>query len=78
MKKLSQFPEVVISAQQSLNPSLIANYTYQLAQAFNEFYHVCRVIGSQQETFRLALVQSFRQTLKNSMALLGIEVLEKM
>ena len=78
VKKLSQFPEVVISAQQSLNPSLIANYTYQLAQAFNEFYHVCRVIGSQQETFRLALVQSFRQTLKNSMALLGIEVLEKM
>ena len=77
-KKLSQFPEIVLNARQNLNPSLIANYSYQLAQAFNEFYHVCRVIGSQQETFRLALVQSFRQVLKNSMSLLGIEVLERM
>ncbi|MEX2016988.1 MAG: arginine--tRNA ligase [Candidatus Pacearchaeota archaeon] len=78
VKKLSQFPEVVLSAQKSLNPSVIANYSYQLAQTFNEFYHVCHVLGSQQETFRLALVQAFRQTLKNAMSLLGIELLEKM
>jgi arginyl-tRNA synthetase len=78
VKKLSQFPDVVLSARQNLNPSLIANYSYQLAQAFNEFYHVCRVIGSEQETFRLTLVQSFRQVLKNAMTLLGIEMLEKM
>jgi len=77
-KKLSQFPKIVLNAQQNLNPSLIANYSYQLAQSFNEFYHACRVIGTEQETFRLALVQSFRQVLKNSMNLLGIEVLEKM
>jgi arginyl-tRNA synthetase len=78
VKKLSQFPEVVLAAQQSLNPSLVANYSYHLAQTFNEFYHGCRVLGSQQETFRLALVQSFRQVLKNSMSLLGIDVLDKM
>lgn len=78
VKKLSQFPEIVLNAKNSLNPSVIANYSYHLAQTFNEFYHACRVIGSEQETFRLALVQSFRQVLKNSMNLLGIEVVERM
>jgi arginyl-tRNA synthetase len=78
VKKLSQFPEAVMNAQQSFNPAIIAGYSYHLSQAFNEFYHSCRVIGSEQETFRLALVQSFRQVLKNAMALLGIDVLERM
>jgi arginyl-tRNA synthetase len=78
VKKLSQFPEVVLNAQRNLNPSIIANYSYQLAQMFNEFYHACRVIGSEQEAFRLALVQSFRQVLKNSLKLLGIETVEEM
>jgi arginyl-tRNA synthetase len=78
VKKLSQFPEIVFSAYKNLNPSIIANYSYQLAQIFNEFYHACKVIGSEQEAFRLALVQSFRQVLKNSLKLLGIETIEEM
>lgn len=78
VKKLSQFPEIVFNAYKNLNPSLIANYSYQLAQIFNEFYHACKVIGSEQEAFRLALVQSFRQVLKNSLKLLGIETIEEM
>ena len=78
IKKLSQFPEIVFDAYKNLNPSIIANYSYQLAQIFNEFYHACKVISSEQEAFRLALVQSFRQVLKNSLKLLGIETLEEM
>jgi arginyl-tRNA synthetase len=78
VKKLSQFPDVVLNASRNLNPSVIANYSYQLAQTFNEFYHNCRVIGSKQEAFRLALVQSFRQVLKNSLKLIGIKTLEEM
>ena len=78
VKKLSQFPEIVFNAYKNLNPSVIANYSYQLAQIFNEFYHACKVIGSEQEAFRLALVQSFRQVLKNSLELLGIETVEEM
>jgi len=79
VKKLSQFQYVVVNAHRNLNPSVIANYSYQLAQTFNEFYHSCKVIGSEeQETFRLALVQSFRQVLKNALALLGIETIEEM
>jgi len=78
VKKLSQFQEIVLSAYSHLNPSIIANYSYQLSQKFNEFYHACPVIGSKQEAFRLALVEAFRQVLKNSLNLLGIETLEKM
>ena len=78
VKKLSQFPEAVLNANKNLNPSVIANYSYQLAQIFNEFYHRCKVIGSEQEAFRLALVQSFRQVIKNSLKLLGIDTVEKM
>ena len=78
IKKLSEFPSLVEKAYEQLNPSLIANYSYQLAQLFNEFYHACPVIGSKQEGFRLKLVDAFRQVLKNSLHLLGIDVLEEM
>lgn len=78
IKKISQFQKVVQSAWNDLNPSLIANYSYELAQLFNEFYQQCPVINSENETFRLALVESFRQVIKNSFSLLGIETIEKM
>ena len=78
VKKLSQFSEVVLRAYESLNPSVIANYSYQIAKLFNEFYHACPVIGSENESFRLALVEAFRQILRNSLELLGIETLEEM
>lgn len=78
-KKLSDFQQVVQDAYKTLNPSLIANYSYQLSQTFNEFYHACPVIGSKEkESFRIALVDCFRQVLKNALYLLGIETLEKM
>jgi arginyl-tRNA synthetase len=76
--KLNEFEEVVADAYMSMNPSLIANYSYRLAQIFNEFYHSCQVVGSNSEFFRLHLVQSFRQVLKNALYLLGIETLEEM
>jgi len=78
IKKISQFPEQVELAAKQLNPSIIANYSFQLAQIFNEFYHSCPVINSQQEAFRLALVRAFRITIKNSLYLLGIDVMEEM
>ncbi len=77
-KKLSQFPETVTSAYKNLNPAVIANYAYQLAQVFNEFYQTTKVIDSEEETFRLALVESTRQVLKNSLGLLGIDTIEEM
>jgi arginyl-tRNA synthetase len=78
IKKLLQFKDVVSNAYNSMNPSVIANYSYQLAQIFNEFYHSCPVISSDNESFRLSLVDSFRWILKNSLYLLGIETIEEM
>ena len=78
VKKLLQFPKVILDSHKNLNPSVIANYAYQLAQSFNEFYHSCQVIGSKQEAFRLALVEAFRQILRNSLKLLGIKTVEEM
>jgi arginyl-tRNA synthetase len=75
---LNDFKEIIQRAYRELNPSFIANYTYELSQKFNEFYHSCPVINSENEVFRLNLVKSFSIVLKNSLNLLGIDVLEKM
>jgi arginyl-tRNA synthetase len=76
--KLNQFSEITQKAHNDLNPSYIAKYSYELAQTFNEFYHTCPVIKSKEESFRLALVESFKQVLKNSLNLLGIETIDEM
>ena len=78
IKKLPTFSEVVIKAGKTLNPSMIANYSYQLCKIFNEFYQLHKVIGSEEEIFRLVLTESFRQVLRNALHLLGIETLEEM
>jgi len=78
VKRISEFPSIVEKSYEQKNPAIIANYSYQLAQTFNEFYHVCPVMDSDNEIFRLFLVEAFSITLKNSLALLGIETLEEM
>jgi len=78
VKKISQFPEIIEHAGAQMNPSLIANYSFELAQIFNEFYHSCQVLGSKEEAFRLRLIEAFRTCLKNALYLLGIEVMEEM
>ncbi len=78
INELARFPEVVRSAYENLAPNAIANYSFELAQMFNEFYHNCPVIGSDEEDFRLKLVDCFSQVLKNGLHLLGIGVIEEM
>ena len=78
IKKIDLFPEIVQRAGKSMNPSLIANYSHELSQSFNEFYHNCKVVGDKCQGFRIKLVDAFRITLKNSLFLLGIEVMEEM
>jgi arginyl-tRNA synthetase len=78
IKKLGDFPQVVENAEKHLSPSLVANYSYELAQIFNEFYHACPVINSENEAFRIKLVEAFRITIKKSLYLLGIDVMEEM
>ncbi len=81
VKKISNFPEVVMQAGDKMNPALIANYSHELAQIFNEFYHNCPVLNNKdkmQEAFRLRLVDSSRTTLNNALHLLGIETMPEM
>ncbi|VVB78064.1 Arginine--tRNA ligase [uncultured archaeon] len=81
IKKISDFPEIVIQAGDKMNPALIANYSHELCQSFNEFYHNCPVLSDKdkmQEALRLRLVDSFRTTLQNALNLLGIETMEEM
>ncbi len=75
---LNNFSAVVLDSYKSLSPNLIANYAYQVAQTFNEFYHSNKVIGSENEQFRLVLVDSFSIVIKNALRLLGISTIEKM
>ena len=85
IKKIAYFPDIVKSATNHLNPQILANYSFQLSQIFNDFYAKCKVIaeennkkGKEKQAFRLKLVESFRITLKNSLYLLGIEVMDEM
>ncbi len=77
-KKLAEFSEVVSKSYKDLNPAHLANYSYQLAQTFNEFYHSCPVINSENEKLRIELVKNFKNILNQSLKLLGIESLKEM
>jgi len=63
-----------------LRPNVIANYAYGLAKQFNEFYHTHNILKEEKDVknARLLLASCVRQTLKNSLNLLGIGVLERM
>jgi len=78
MKKIAYFPEIVKESIENRNPSIVAEYAYDLASCFNIFYDKCRVIGDEKEKERIALVNATRQVLKNCLNLLGIEALEEM
>jgi len=80
VKKISDFPEIVVNAGNKMNPALIANYSFELAQIFNEFYHNCPILQADGKTMeaRLALALSVKHALKTCLNLLGIEAPEKM
>ncbi len=78
IKRLSQFPDAVEKAGRELKPHYVAAYLYELASLFNEYYHTQRVIGSEKERERLAMVVAVAQVMKNGLELLGIRALEKM
>ena len=81
IQKLNEFGAAVEQAGKDYSPSGIANYCYELTKAFNQFYHDYSILGADTENekvVRLVLAQNMGKTLKNGMALLGIEVPERM
>ena len=78
LKKIDLFEDAVEKAYDGLAPNLVANYCFELAKDFNEFYHACPVLGDEKEGFRLAVVEAFRIVMGKGLDLLGIEKLEEM
>ncbi len=80
-QKISEYGAAVAQAGKDYSPSGIANYCYELTKAFNQFYHDYSVLGAEtteQKQLRLTLAANIAKTIKNGMALLGIEVPERM
>ena len=78
LRKIGEYAEVVERATAELMPHHICTYLYELAQAFNRFYEVSRVIDDPRESTRIPLVSKYAATLKNGLNLLGIHAPEKM
>jgi arginyl-tRNA synthetase len=81
LKHLRLFPQAVNQAAQAREPSVIAQYIQQLASYTHSFYTIRRVIDRDQPKLsaaRLALVKASAQVLKNSLAIFGIDALNKM
>jgi arginyl-tRNA synthetase len=78
---MSEYGAAVAQAGKDYSPSGIANYCYELTKAFNQFYHDYSILGAETKELkqmRLALAANVAKTIKNGMALLGIEVPERM
>ena len=81
IKNILRFPETVQEAASKYSPALVANYAYDLAKEFNQFYHDFSVLKEENENkrnFRIHLSQLTGLTLKQAFAILGIQMPEKM
>ena len=81
IQKIGEFGAAVEQAGKDYSPSGIANYCYELTKAFNQFYHDYSILGAdtkEEKLVRLVLAANVAKTLRNGMALLGIEVPERM
>jgi arginyl-tRNA synthetase len=80
IKQIVDFPAIVQESLTCLKPHVIANYLYELAKVFNEFYHSCPILREKEElkNARLLLVSCVRQVLENGLNLLGIEAPDHM
>ena len=75
------YPDILTEAARTLNPSLLANFLYELAKEFNQFYHDHSVLSAEtdgQVSQRLLLIESAGNIIESGMELLGIEVPERM
>ena len=81
IQKMDEFGAAVRQAGKDYSPSGIANYCYELTKDFNQFYHDYSILnadGENEKIVRLMIAKNVAKTIKNGMALLGIEVPERM
>jgi arginyl-tRNA synthetase len=81
IQKLSEYGAAVEQAGKDYSPSGIANYCYELTKVFNQFYHDYSILNepdADTKAMRLMLARNVAKVIRNGMALLGIEVPERM
>ena len=81
VKVLADYPQTVAAAGEAFAPSMIAAYTYELCKLFNGYYHDHSILREENENtkrMRLQLASQVARVIRTGMALLGIEVPERM
>jgi arginyl-tRNA synthetase len=81
IQKMSEYGAAVEQAGKDYSPSGIANYCYELTKVFNQFYHDYSILNEEDEQkrqVRLVIARNVGKIIRNGMALLGIEVPERM
>ena len=81
VKLLATYPQKVAEAAQALSPAVLANFSYDLAKEFNQYYHETPVLKEPDAvllSMRLSLIGVLARTLRSAMGILGIELPERM
>jgi arginyl-tRNA synthetase len=81
LRELYKLPEVILDATQKLSPHLLATYIYEIAHKFNAFYADSPIVAAEDASakeFRILLTRAVSHVLKDTLNMLGIEVVQKM
>ena len=81
IKQIEQLPIVIAEAGKAYSPALVANYAYEMAKCFNQFYHDCPILREEdaaKRANRLLLCKVAEKVIKNALWVLGIEVPARM
>lgn len=81
IKNILEFPKVIQEAAKSFNPSLIANYIFELVKEYNSYYQSTSILKAEADSlviFRVLLSKRISANIKSGMSLLGIDVPERM
>ncbi len=81
IKLLNLYPAKIAEAGEAYSPAIIANYAYDLAKEFNQYYHETRILQEEGKTvlkFRLVLIETLAGVLAKAMGILGITLPERM
>ena len=81
IRKIASLPNVIREAGETFSPALIANYAYDLAKEYNQYYHdypVMKEENTEVRNLRLHIASEVARTLKTSLSLLGMEMPERM
>jgi arginyl-tRNA synthetase len=81
IKLLNLFPSKVAEGAEAYSPAVIANYAYDLAKEFNQYYHETPILKEEDASMlqaRLVLIDTLSAVLRRAMGILGIELPERM